>query len=245
MPGIASAKRFVRRHLARVGLAVHFVPRWQRDGYGDEVDALHEARNRQTEATIRELREKYARPVFGTVDTWELVRRLASCVDPSDPHLGCASQEVHVLQVLEGMEREGVSDPDLLLVGLLHDIGKVLLLTDERPENIVGMVAPVGDTPPGVGLDHALLQWGHDEFGYSRLRDHVSPPVAWLIRYHSIDLERCTPLMDARDLEYRERYLLPFRRFDFGTKSKHVLPHRRIDHYRDLVSAALPPQLVV
>lgn len=245
MSNRARAKRFVRHQLARVGLAVHFVPRWEREGYGDGIDAIAEAREAQTEAAVHALRSRYERPVFGRIDSWELIRRLASCVDPSDPHLGCASQEIHVLQVLEGMERAGVSDPVLLTAALLHDVGKVLLLTEERADNIVGMVAPIGEQPPAIGLDRALLQWGHDEFAYSRLREHVRAPVAWLIRYHSIDLTRCAPLMDANDRELCRRYLLPFRRFDFGTKSKHVLPKRRIEDYRELLRTCLPPTLEI
>jgi len=219
------------------------VPRWHRRS-GDEADIITRAHNAQTIETVTALRAKYSAPIFGRVDTWGLIRRLAECIDPSDPHLGCASQEVHVLQVLDGMERDGVRDPDLILAALVHDIGKVLLTTDEHPANIVCMNRPIGQHAPGIGLDHCLLQWGHDEIGYDRLRPFVSEPVAWLVRYHSIDLEHCAPLMNERDRTYTERYLRPFRHYDLGTKSKHFMPRKRMNDYRHIAAAALPRQLV-
>ena len=39
-----------------------------------------------------------------------LVEQLAQCVDPTDCRLYCTSQQTHVSQILEGMERDGVDD---------------------------------------------------------------------------------------------------------------------------------------
>ena len=44
---------------------------------------------------------------------------------------------MHVQQALAAMEKDGASDPDLFLIALLHDLGKVFLLTDEVPENVL------------------------------------------------------------------------------------------------------------
>ena len=46
--------------------------------------------------------------------------------------------------------------------------------------------------------------------------------------------------MDAQDLEWLERYLIPFRRYDFGTKSARRLPARPLAHYRDFLHARFP-----
>ena len=49
-----------------------------------------------------------------------------------------ASQFSHIRQVLAAMERDGVTHPDLHVAALVHDLGKVLLLTNETPENVIG-----------------------------------------------------------------------------------------------------------
>jgi hypothetical protein len=174
------------------------------------------------------------------VRVWDLLERLAQCIDPSDGRLFGASQLVHVLQMLEAMRADGLDDPDFVLAALVHDLGKTLLLTDEDPANVVCMTAPVGPHEPGVGLDNVLLQWNHDEFGWSRLRDLVPEPIAWLVRYHSIDEATCVPLMDDCDRGYYERYWKPFAHYDHETKSAFRLPATRLDDYRELVEEAFP-----
>jgi predicted HD phosphohydrolase len=171
---------------------------------------------------------------------WDLVEMLSHCIDPSDGHLLLASQGVHVCQMLDGMARDGVTDPDLVLAALLHDLGKLLLLTGEDPANVVCAIAPIGEHDDGCGLDQALLQWNHDEFGYSRFKDHVPDHIAWLVRYHGIDGESCIRLMDERDRTYHERYLRTFQRYDNGTKSAYSIPTSRLADYRDVIEEAFP-----
>ena len=194
----------------------------------------------QTLDDVEALRRKYAEPVFGTVRVWELFERLAQCIDPSDCALFCTSQQTHVLQMLEGMERDGIDDPDLLLAVLIHDLGKLLLVTGEDPANVVCMNSPIGTPEPGIGLDQCTFQWNHDEFAWSRFRDHVPDGVAWLVRYHSIDADAVAPLMDARDREYRARLFDVFTRYDHGTKTPFHLPTVSLDPYRDLVEDTFP-----
>ena len=83
---------------------------------------------------------------------------LAQCVDPSNPVLYCVTQVVHTLQVVESMERDGIEDADLLLAGLVHNLGKVLLLTGETPENVVCSNTPIGCYPAGIGLNNCVFQ---------------------------------------------------------------------------------------
>jgi predicted HD phosphohydrolase len=209
--------------------------------HADEIMRRHDA---QTVETVAALRQKYAQPVLGRVGIWQLFDMLARCIDPTDQRLFCVSQQVHVLQVLEEMERDGIDDEDLVLAALAHDLGKVLLLTGEVPENVVCMNRPIGTYEPGIGLDNCVLQWNHDEFAYTRLKDHLPDNVAWLVRYHSIHLESVRTYMDARDRDYADRYWNVFARYDHGTKSPFFLPKKRIEDYRETIEARLPATLV-
>jgi Myo-inositol oxygenase len=215
------------------------------ESYRKRAAAIAARHNEQTADTVAALRQKYAAPVLGRVSPWSLVEKLAQCIDPTDCSLFCASQQLHVLQIIDAMEAEGTATEEWLLVTLLHDIGKVLLLTGEAPENVVCMNKPVSVCARGGGLDNCVFQWNHDEFAYSRLKDYLPDGLAWLVRYHSILPETCEEYMDARDREYTERYLRPFARYDHGTKSSMYLPQRRIEDYRGIVDRALPATIVV
>ena len=201
------------------------------------IEARHEA---QTTGTVAALRRKYAEPILGRVSPWSLVEKLAQCIDPTDQRLWGASQQLHVLQIIDAMEAEGTATEEWLLVALVHDLGKVLLLTGEAPENVVCMNRPVSVCEPGGDLDNCVFQWNHDEFAYSRLKEYLPDGLAWLVRYHSILPAACEPYMDARDRAWYERYLRPFSRYDHETKSPLNLPQRRIEDYRYIVERALP-----
>jgi len=231
-----------RERLRRLGYRLS--PGWPE--FTREAHAITARHWAQTRETVTALRRKYERPVLGRQRVWDLVDRLALCVDPTDGELCGASQLVHVQQVVAGMEGDHVEDADMFLAAITHDLGKVLLLAGEAPENVVGMNTPVGPHPPGIGLDNVTFQWNHDEFIYSRLRDHVPDHLAWLLRYHSIEIAETRPFMDARDRSYLERYLLPFRRYDQGTKSMCSVPPRTVlDKYRDLVDRAFPSPIAI
>jgi hypothetical protein len=205
------------------------------------IQRLH---RQQTLETVAALKRKYEGPVSGPVRAWDLMEQLAHCIDPTDSSLGCASQQVHVLQVLDAMEADGVDDPDMKVAALVHDIGKLLLLDGEDPENVVCMNDPIGEYAPGIGLDRCVFQWNHDEFAYSRLAGNVPDHVAWLIRYHSVDAARCEPLMDERDRDYARRYLVPFQGYDQGSKSAFRPPRKTIAAYRELVEQAFPKPIL-
>jgi predicted HD phosphohydrolase len=204
------------------------------------AQAIEERHRSQTRADVERLTQKYAEPVFGESRVWDLVVQQARCVDTSDRGLLLASQEVHVLQMLDAMQRDGVTDSELVLTAIIHDVGKLLLLTDEDPANVVGTNEAIGEYEDGCGLDACVFQWNHDEFAYTRFNEHVPDHVAWLLRYHSITPSRWLHLMDERDREYHERYFVPFTRYDQGTKSPFRLPAERLDDYRDLVERAFP-----
>jgi inositol oxygenase len=250
------AKAAVRSTLTRRGLELRRVPSEsepasvpppvadQMIAYFERAAVIEARHNAQTADTVAMLERKYETPALGEVRVWTVVELLAQCIDPSDGRLFGASQLFHVLQMLEAMERDGLDDPDVILAALVHDVGKVLLLTGEDPAHVVCMTQPIvradGPWEPGIGLDNVMMQWNHDVFAFNRLRDHLPDHIAWLVRYHSIEFRECEPLMDARDRDYFERYLRPFSYYDHETKTPFQLPQRRIDDYRDLVEEAFP-----
>ncbi len=199
----------------------------------------------QTKETVLSLRKKYEKPIFGKIYMMDLLKLLGECIDPSDTRLGGISQLVHVLQVAEAMENDGVNDPDLLIAALIHDMGKVLLLTDEAVENVVCLNKPIGKYEKGIGLDHCFFQWNHDEFAYSRLKKHLPDHLSWLIRYHSILIPETEWYMNQRDREYCKKYLTPFRKYDQGFKSVYRIPKKKLADYESLINSYFPEEIEV
>jgi hypothetical protein len=205
-----------------------------------QANPILERHRQQSLEAVAALKRRYAEPLFGTVRVWDLVERLGSCVDPTDQRLWCASQQIHVRQMLEEMEADGVATREMILVALTHDLGKLLLLTEEDPANVVCMNSGVGEQSYGAGLDHCVIQWNHDEFAYERLKDHLPEELAWLVRYHSLELPAGRVMMDDGDVERTERLLVPFAHYDHATKSPFSLPRTPLAHYRDVIEEAFP-----
>lgn len=218
------------------------------DGMGDfrtEAEAIFARHRAQTVESVAALKARYEDAVFGRVQVWDLVEKLGLCVDPSDMRLFCGSQLIHVQQILAAMEKNGVTDPDLLLLGVIHDLGKVLLLRGEAPENVVCTTRHIGSPEPGCGLDDVVFQFGHGEFIYSRIRGHVPDHVAWVARYHNVKLADVEPFMNEQDRAWSDRYLRPFRRFDGDFVSPYFLPKVDMERYRALVESYFPSPLLV
>lgn len=185
------------------------------------------------------LTQRYATPVFGTISPWDLVMMLGQCVDPTDRLLGTASQLTHVLQILDAMRADGVDDEDLLLAAVVHDLGKLLLLTDEAPEHIVCMnqVLAVGDrTDPST----VVPQWNHDELVHMRLAPYVSEEMAVVLRCHSVMPADLEARLDGERCAGFLRRHRQFFDYDQGSKSPLVRPHTTLAEVRALVERRLP-----
>jgi myo-inositol oxygenase len=233
------AKRSLWRALRSAGYELQNIEHSPQAQFARDAQPILDRRAQQTVDDVHALRDKYRAPVFGEISMWEVLNMLAHVIDHTDGFLMNASQEVHTLQVVEGMIDEGADDT-LLLAGLLHDVGKVLYLVNEDPANISGHSAPVAAFEPGIGLDRCVLQFGSDDFAHSRIVGRVPDHVSWLVRYHSIVPEACEPLMDERDREYYAKYWPLLHRLDHETKSMYRPPRTRLSDYRPLVDDAFP-----
>lgn len=143
---------------------------------------------------------------------WDAFDFLNQLVDDSDPDTDL-DQMQHLVQTSEAIRNDG--HPDwMVLVGLIHDMGKVLCLFGEPQWAVVGDTFPVGcaysdkivypeffkDNPDlnnekynnklGVysencGLDNVHMSWGHDEYVYHMMKDYIPEPGLYMLRYHS------------------------------------------------------------
>lgn len=213
--------------------------------FRQQAAAIVARQRAQTVETVKNLKQRYEGAVFGRVRVWDLVERLAQCVDPTDMRLYGASQFMHLQQILATMEYNGIDNRDLLLLAIVHDLGKVLLLGDELPEHIVGLPTPIGIDEAATGLEKVVYQFGHGEFIYSRLKDHVPEVVAFAARYHNVKLDAALPYMTPREREFTDTLLRPFQRFDSGVVSAYYLPKVDMRKYRALIEDAFPNPILV
>ncbi|XP_017261661.1 inositol oxygenase isoform X2 [Kryptolebias marmoratus] len=132
----------------------------------------------------------------------DAILSLDQLVDESDPDVDFPNS-FHAFQTAEGIRREHPDEDWFQLVGLIHDVGKILALWDEPQWAVVGDTFPVGckfqnsivlrdrtfmDNPdaknpaynteygiyePNCGLENVLMSWGHDEYLY-RVMKHNS-----------------------------------------------------------------------
>jgi inositol oxygenase len=171
-----------------------------------------ENHRRQTYDFVRGKREAFlalSRRRMGVFDACDYLNTL---VDDSDPDIEL-DQLQHLLQTSEAIRADGHEDW-FVLVGLLHDLGKVLCLYGEPQWAVVGDTFPVGcrfsdrivyheffaENPDsrdprysstlgvyeeGCGLANVLMSWGHDEYLFHVLKDYLPQQALYMIRYHS------------------------------------------------------------
>lgn len=169
-------------------------------------------RSQQTVEFAKAVRAKYLPLRHREMGVWEAMDYLNEMVDDSDPDIELP-QIAHALQTAEAIRHDG--HPDwFILVGLIHDMGKVLCLFGEPQWAVTGDTFPVGcrfsehavcheffaqnpdrnipeyQTANGIyeegcGLDSVLMSWGHDEYLYHVVRDYLPLEAQYMIRYHS------------------------------------------------------------
>ncbi|EXM12845.1 Inositol oxygenase [Fusarium oxysporum f. sp. vasinfectum] len=154
---------------------------------------------RQTVAFNLKARNEFYNKTCAHMGVWEAIEKLNTFIDECDPDTQ-ESQMTHLLQTSEALRKDG--EPRWMqLVGLIHDLGKLLFFYGAE-----GQWDVVGDTFPnnedfnnpiystkfdiytlGCGLDNVMLSWGHDEYLYHIVKDQSTIPDEDLamIRYHS------------------------------------------------------------
>ena len=229
---------------------------------------------RQTHAFARAKRAEFGTLDRARLGVWEALERLDELVDESDPDTE-QSQLQHALQTAERIRRDG--HPEwLVLTGLVHDLGKLLCLFGEPQWAVVGDTFPTGcrhdpaivhhdlfatnpdrDDPvlgseigvysAGCGFDALTMSWGHDEYLYLVLREHLPEEAAYVLRYHSFyaahSAGRYAVFQDDRD-----RRLLPwvqrFQPYDLYSKGEAPVDVPAVrPFYEDLVARHLPATL--
>ncbi|MDN3585948.1 inositol oxygenase family protein [Pedobacter aquatilis] len=166
----------------------------------------------QTYDFVQQKKAEYLKFDKEEMPIWSAFDFLNKLVDDSDPDTDL-DQMQHLLQTSEAIRNDG--HPDwMVLVGLIHDMGKVLCLYGEPQWAVVGDTFPVGcaysdkivypeffkynpdynnptyQTKLGVytencGLDNVHMSWGHDEYVYHMMKPYIPEAGLYMLRYHS------------------------------------------------------------
>ncbi|HZE82914.1 MAG TPA: inositol oxygenase family protein, partial [Puia sp.] len=166
----------------------------------------------QTYDFVLQKRADYLKFDKKEMSVWDAFAFLNQLVDDSDPDTDL-DQFQHLLQTSEAIRADG--HPDwMVLAGLFHDMGKTLCLFGEPQWAVVGDTFPVGcaysekivypeffvNNPDhdhevyrtkfgvyseGCGLRNVHMSWGHDEYVYQMMKDHLPEPALYMLRYHS------------------------------------------------------------
>ncbi len=205
---------------------------------------------------------------------WNAFDFLNELVDDSDPDTDL-DQMQHLLQTSEAIRKDG--HPDwMILVGLIHDMGKVLCLFGEPQWAVVGDTFPVGcafsdkivfpeffsanpdyNNPayqtkfgiyePNCGLRNVQMSWGHDEYVYHMMKDHIPEEGLYMLRFHSFYAQHrenaYDHLMDAHDKEMF-KWVRLFNPYDLYSKNPDQKSWAELKpYYQELVAKYLPANL--
>lgn len=148
----------------------------------------------------------------GRQSVWEAAEFLNTLVDDSDPDTDLTQIE-HLLQTSEAIRRDG-HPRWMVLVGFIHDLGKVLCLYGEPQWGVVGDTFPVGcawsneivfpeyfrnnsDTnvpeyqtnfgmyEPNCGLENVHMSFGHDGYIAEVMKPYLPDEALYMLRFHS------------------------------------------------------------
>ena len=163
---------------------------------------------------VLKIKDKYSKLNNVKMSIKEALSKMDSFIDPSDPDLD-VENSIHAYQTAERIKKKYPEDKELQIVGLIHDLGKVLFDFGEPNWAIVGDTYVVGCEFPksivyydtlknnsdfnkydklgiyeyGCGLDNLNITFGHDEYLYQVLKQNhnhkISDRYLDIIRFHS------------------------------------------------------------
>lgn len=199
----------------------------------------------------------------------EALEALKDYVDPSDPDVSF-SNNIHNYQTAEACRKLLPGCDWFHLIGLIHDIGKILYLFSEPNWAIVGDTFPVGHPfsskciyydffkynpdfnkasiyQKHCGFDNMHFSWGHDEYLYQVLKasnTNLSEEALYIIRYHSFySFHREHAYLDLaspKDIAMLG-YLKLFNTCDLYSKIDEVIDYEAIkDYYNELIKKYIP-----
>jgi len=251
------------------------------DALGERVKRTYtEMHTKQTMAFVMEKHKTWLKFNHMEATIMEALDMLNELVDESDPDLDLPNI-VHAFQTAERIREEHPDKEWFQLVGLIHDLGKIMAFYGEPQWAVVGDTFPVGCRPQpsivfgeesfqnnpdtydsryntklgiykeGCGIENVIMSWGHDEYLYHVLVNHMakmgtSIPEGglWAIRFHS-----CYPWHTGGDYGYLTKpqdekvmeWVKEFNKFDLYTKSTKVPDIKALKpYYQALVDKYLP-----
>jgi len=251
------------------------------DAIGQRVKkTYYDMHTNQTVEFVRKKHDLWLKFDHFQATIMEALEMLNELVDESDPDLDLPNI-VHAFQTAERIREDHPDEDWFHLVGLIHDLGKVMAFYGEPQWCVVGDTFPVGCKPapsivfgedsfkanvdmkderyntkygmysPGCGIENILMSWGHDEYLYHVLMNHMNKSGTkipdgglWGIRFHS-----CYPWHAGRDYTHLEadkdqeilNWVLEFNKYDLYTKSTKVPDIEKLKpYYQSLIDKYLP-----
>jgi len=167
----------------------------RQDTVRDCYRLMHE---NQTVEFVKRMHDKWLNFDRAKLTIEEVIEMLDHLVDDSDPDNDLANS-IHDFQTAERIRKAWPDHDWFHLVGLLHDLGKIMALWGEPQWCVVGDTFPVGCAfsnkvvfpeqfernsdsgnseyntengiyAPGCGLDKLMMSWGHDEYMFQFLK---------------------------------------------------------------------------
>jgi len=177
------------------------------DDLGEMVRKTYlEMHTNQTVDFVKSKHEKWLKFDHMEASVMDALEMLNELVDESDPDIDLPNI-IHAFQTAERIREEHPDKDWLQLVGLIHDLGKVMAFYDEPQWAVVGDTFVVGCRPqpsivfcdssfhdnpdikdpayntnlgiyqPGCGITNVLMSWGHDEYLYQVLKNHAGMTI--------------------------------------------------------------------
>ncbi|KAL7878528.1 hypothetical protein AOLI_G00095020 [Acnodon oligacanthus] len=202
----------------------------------------------QTLDFVKQKHAEWAGCTHSHMTVMESIDRLDQLIDESDPDVDFPNS-FHAFQTAEGIRREHPDKDWFQLVGLIHDIGKIMALWGE-PQVGDRLTAP--STECGIykthcGLDDVLMSWGHDEYLYQVMKFNKCPipeEGLYMIRFHSFypwhTHGNYMHLCNEKDLKMLP-WVKEFNKFDLYTKSTDLPDVEQLKpYYQSLIDKYCP-----